>query len=256
VYEEEPLIELPIAQTTDVERAIGRHCADLIDDGATLQLGIGSLPDAVLAYLGDKQDLGIHSEMFSDGVVNLVEAGVVTNARKTLHPDKLVASFLMGTRRLYDFADDNPGVYMAPVDYVNDPYIIAKNDNMVSINSCVQVDLMGQVCSESVGLTQISAVGGQVDFVRGAQLSKGGISIIAMPSTAKGGMVSKIVPILDEGSAVTTNRNDVMYIVTEYGSVNLQGMSLRQRAKALIGIAHPNFRPALDQEWEKRFGNN
>jgi 4-hydroxybutyrate CoA-transferase len=253
VYEDEPLIELPSAELTDVEREIGRCCADLISDGATLQLGIGSLPDAVLTCLGDKKDLGIQSEMFSDGVVSLALSGIITNARKTLHPGKCVAAFLMGTRRLYDYADDNPGVYMAPVDYVNDPYVIAKNDNMVSINSCVQVDLMGQVCSESVGLTQISAVGGQVDFVRGAQLSKHGISIIAMPSTAKGGDVSKIVPFLDQGSAVTTNRNDVMYIVTEYGAVNLQGKNLRQRAKELISIAHPNFRAALTEEWEQRF---
>lgn len=248
-----PLLELQKGQLTPEEAAIGRHCADLIPDGATLQLGIGSLPDAVLLSLKDKKDLGIHSEMFSDGVVELVEAGVITNRKKTLHQGKMVASFLMGSRKLYDFVDDNPSVYMAPVDYVNDPYIIAKNDNLISINSCVQVDLMGQVGAEAVGLTQISAVGGQVDFIRGAAMSKGGIAIIAMTSTARGGTCSKIVSCLDEGTAVTTSRNDVMYIVTEYGSVNLQGKSLRERARALIGIAHPDFRGRLIQEWERRF---
>lgn len=248
-----PLIELEKGQLTPEEEEIGKHCAKLIPDGATLQLGIGSLPDAVLLSLKGKKDLGIHTEMFSDGVVELVEAGVINNRKKTLHQGKIVASFLMGSQKLYDFADDNPLIYMAPVDYVNDPCIIARNDNLISINSCVQVDLMGQVCSESIGLTQISAVGGQVDFVRGAAMSKGGAAIIAMPSTAKSGMCSKIVPFLDEGAAVTTGRNDVMYIVTEYGSVNLQGKSLRQRAKALIGIAHPKFRNQLIREWERRF---
>lgn len=191
--------------------------------------------------------------MFSDGVVDLVEKGVITNSQKTLHPGKSVATFLMGTKRLYDFVDDNPAVLMASADYTNDPYVISKNDNMVSINSCVQVDLTGQVCSESVGLRQISSVGGQVDFVRGASMSRGGKSIIAISSTARGGKVSKIVPFIDNGSAVTTNRNDVMYIATEYGAVNLQGKSLRQRAKSLIEIAHPDFRQELAEEWERRF---
>lgn len=253
VYVDEPLLELGAPTVTDVERTIARHCADLICDGATLQLGIGSLPDAVLNCLTDKQDLGIHSELISDGVVALVETGVINNRRKTLHPGRTVATFLMGSRRLYDYADDNPAIYMAPVDYVNNPYVIAQNDNMVSINSCVQVDLMGQVCSESVGLTQISAAGGQVDFVRGAQLSKGGVSIIAMPATARGGTLSKVVPFLEQGSAVTTNRNDVMFICTEYGAVNLQGKNLRQRARDLISIAHPDFRGALTEEYERRF---
>lgn len=253
VEDDSPLMELPRPVLGETEKAIGRHCAELIPDGATLQLGIGSLPDAVLLSLTNKKDLGIHSEMFSDGVVDLFEAGVITNARKTLHPGKMVATFLMGTRRLYNFVDDNPAVLMAGADYTNDPYVIGQNDNLISINSCVQVDLFGQVCSESVGLQQISAVGGQVDFVRGAALSKGGKSIIAMPSTARGGTVSKIVPFLSQGSAVTTNRNDVMYIVTEYGAVNLQGKSLRERAQALIQIAHPDFRPTLIEEWESRF---
>jgi 4-hydroxybutyrate CoA-transferase len=248
-----PLIELKPAPLTDVEKKIGAYCGSLIEDGATLQLGIGSLPDAVLNALHDKKDLGIHSEMVSDGVVALIESGVINNSKKTLHPGYAVVSFLMGTRRLYDFVHKNENVRLYPVDYVNDPYVIAKNEKMISINSCVQVDLMGQVASESVGLKQISAVGGQVDFVRGANLSKGGKSIIAIPSTAGGDKISKIVPFLDPGAAVTTNRCDVNYIVTEYGIAQLKGKTLRQRAKALIGIAHPSFRDSLKEEWEKRF---
>ncbi len=248
-----PIIELAPPRIGEVERAIGEHCACLIHDGDTLQLGIGAIPDAVLLFLKDKKDLGIHSEMFSDGVVELVNAGVITNRKKTLHPGKLVAAFLMGTQKLYDFVDKNPNLEMRPVDYVNDPVVIGQNDNMVSINSCVQVDLMGQVASESVGLKQISGVGGQVDFVRGAAMSKGGRSIIAMPSTAARGTVSKIVPLLDEGAAVTTSRNDVDYIVTEYGVAHLKGRTLKQRARALIQIAHPDFRPGLIQVYEQRF---
>lgn len=248
-----PLIQLPPPRIGDVEEAIGKHCATLVHDGDTLQLGIGAIPDAVLLFLKDKHDLGIHSEMFSDGVVELVEAGVITNKRKTLHPGKSVVAFLMGTKRLYDFVNRNPDVEMYPVDYVNHPAVIARNDNMVSINSCVQIDLMGQVCSESVGLRQISGTGGQVDFIRGAAQSKGGRSILAFPSTAAKGSVSKIVPFLDEGAAVTTSRNDVDYVVTEYGIAHLKGRSLRERAQALIGIAHPDFRPALIREFERRF---
>lgn len=253
VEQDMPLFELKRGELTETEKRIGENCAGLVPDGATLQLGIGSLPDAVLLSLKGKKDLGIHSEMFSDGVVELVEAGVITNAKKTLHPGKMIATFLMGSRKLYDFADDNPAVYMAPANYTNDPYVIAKNDGLISINSCVQVDLMGQVCSESVGLRQISAVGGQVDFIRGAALSKGGLSIIAICSTAAGGRVSKIVPFLDKGAAVTTSRNDVAVIVTEYGVADLRGKSLRQRARLLIEIAHPDFRPGLVEEWERRF---
>ena len=253
VEEDIPLIELPKSELTDVEKEIGRHCASLIQDGATLQLGIGALPDAVLLSLKNKKDLGIHSEMFSDGVVELVEAGVITNKKKTLHPGKLVATFIMGTRKLYDYIDDNPNVYMAPADYTNNPYVIARNDNLVSINSCIEVDFMGQVSAESIGPLQISGVGGQVDFVRGANMSKGGISIIAMTSTAKGGTVSKIVPSLEQGAAVTTGRNDVAYIVTEYGIADLRGKSLRERAKLLINIAHPDFREEFIEIWENRF---
>jgi 4-hydroxybutyrate CoA-transferase len=250
-----PIVELESAEIGDVERAIGEHCASLVRDGDTLQLGIGAIPDAVLSFLGDKRDLGIHSEMISDGIVELVEAGVVTNARKTLHRGKIVVSFLLGTRRLYDFADDNPMVEMHPIDYVNDPCVIMRNDNMVSVNSCVQVDLSGQVASETIGSTQISAVGGQVDFVRGAAMSRGGRSVIAMPSTARGGAASRIAGLLDSGSAVTTSRNDVDIVVTEYGIARLKGASLRQRARALIGIAHPDFRPALVEAYEARFSS-
>ena len=248
-----PVMELASPKIGETERAIGEYCASLIRDGDTLQLGIGAIPDAVLLFLKDKRDLGIHSEMFSDGVVELVEAGVITNRRKTLHPGKFVANFIMGSRRLYDFVDHNPDVLMLPSDYVNHPLVIAQNDNMVSINSCVQIDLTGQVCSESVGPKQISGVGGQVDFIRGAALSKGGRSILAFPSTAAKGTVSKIVPMLDAGACVTTSRNDVDYVVTEYGIAHLKGLTLRERAKALIQIAHPKFRQQLQRELENRY---
>lgn len=250
-----PIIELTPPAIGDVERAIGEHCASLVRDGDTLQLGIGAIPDAVLTFLKNKKDLGIHSEMFSDGVVDLVEAGVITNQKKTLHPGKCVANFLMGTKRLYDFVDHNPDVLVLPVDYVNHPIVIGQNDNLVSINSCVQVDLTGQVASESIGSKQISGIGGQVDFIRGAAFSKGGRSIIAMPSTVKG-TASKIVARLDEGAAVTTSRTDVDYIVTEYGIARLKGCSLRERARSLISIAHPAFREELMTEFKIRFPNS
>ena len=244
VEHEAPLIELKPGKIGDIEKAIGANCAKLIPDGATLQLGIGAIPDAVLLSLKDKKDLGIHSEMFSDGVVELAEAGVITNAKKTLNPGKFVVTFLMGTKRLYDFVNNNPDVDMRPVDYVNNPFVVAQNDKLISINSCVQVDLMGQVASETIGSKQISGVGGQVDFVRGASASKGGVSILAMPSTVKG-KISKIVPQLDEGASVTTSRNDVDYVVTEYGIAALKGRTLRDRARNLIEIAHPDFRDEL-----------
>ena len=247
------LIELKPPKIGDIEKAIGENCAKLISDGDTLQLGIGAIPDAVLLFLKDKKDLGIHSEMFSDGVVELVEAGVINNSKKTLHNGKMIVTFLMGTKRLYDFVDNNPSVECYPVDYVNNPYVIMQNDNMVSINSCIQVDLMGQVVSESIGLKQFSGVGGQVDYVRGASMSKGGKSIIAMPSTASKGKISRIVPLITEGSAVTTSRNDVHYVVTEYGIADLKGKTLKERAKALIAIAHPDFREELTEEFNKRF---
>lgn len=248
-----PVLEIPLPKIGEAEKAIGENCAKLVRDGDTLQLGIGAIPDAVLLFLKDKKDLGIHSEMISDGVVELIENGVITNARKNLHPGKSVVSFLMGTKRLYDYADDNPAVAMYPVDYVNDPYVIGKNDNLVSINSCVQVDFMGQVAAESVGTTQISGIGGQMDFIRGARLSKGGRAVIAIASTAAGGKISKIVPFLDQGAAVTTSRTDVDYIVTEYGIAHLRGKTLKDRARALIAIAHPKFRKELARAFEERF---
>ena len=247
------VVELSPPKIGDVEKAIGENCASLVEDGSTLQLGIGAIPDAVLLFLKDKKDLGIHSEMISDGVVELVEAGVINCKAKTIHKGKIVVTFLMGTQRLYDFANDNPMVEMYPVDYVNDPIVIMKNSKMVSINSCVQVDLMGQVASESIGLKQISGVGGQIDFVRGSNMCKDGKSIMAMSSTAAHGKISKIVSLLDDGSAVTTGRNDVNYVVTEYGVAKLKGKNLKDRATALINIAHPNFRSGLIQEFENRF---
>jgi 4-hydroxybutyrate CoA-transferase len=248
-----PIMKIEAASIGDVEREIGKNCAELIDDGSTLQLGIGSIPDAVLLFLKDKKDLGIHSEMISDGVLDLVDRGVITNKRKTLHQDKIIVTFLMGTKKLYDFVNDNPMIEMHPVDYVNDPCIIGKNDNMVCINSCLQIDLMGQVAAESIGIKQFSGVGGQVDFVRGASMSKGGKSIIAMPSTASKETISRIVPVLTEGTSVTTSRNDIHYVVTEYGIAELKGKTLKERARALINIAHPKFRNQLIEEWEKRF---
>ena len=248
------LPEIPNPTIGEVEKNIGKHCASLIKDGATLQLGIGAIPDAVLLFLGDKRDLGIHTEMFSDGVVDLVEEGVINNSKKTLHRGKLVSTFIMGTRKVYNFIDNNPNVCLYPVDYVNDPWVIGQNNNMVSINSCIEVDLMGQVASETLGLKQFSGTGGQVDFVRGAALSKGGISIMAMPSTAAKGKASRIVPLLTEGAAVTTPRNDVDYIVTEYGIAKMKGKTLRERAQNLIAIAHPDFRAGLEEAFETRFG--
>lgn len=248
-----PLPELQPAVLTDVERTIGAYCAGLVEDGSTLQVGIGSLPDAVLLNLKDKKDLGIHSEMFSDGVVELVEEGVITGARKSLHPGKIVVGFLMGTRRLYDFVDDNPMIQMMTIDYVNSPLVIARNKKMVSINSCLQVDFCGQVNAESIGTLQYSGIGGQVDFIRGAGMSEGGKAILAMPSTAGKGKFSRIVATLDPGATVTTSRTDVHYVVTEYGVVNLRGKSLRQRAKELIGIAHPDFREDLERQFHERF---
>lgn len=248
-----PIPEINPPSIGDVERAIGENCAKLISDGDTLQLGIGAIPDAVLLFLKDKKDLGIHTEMFSDGVLELVKLGVINNSKKTLYPGKMIATFLMGTKNLYDFVHNNPNVQLHPVDYVNHPAIIMRNDNLVSINSCLQVDFMGQVSSESIGLKQFSGVGGQVDYVRGASMAKGGRSIIAMPSTAAKETLSRIVPFLDDGSAVTTSRNDVHYVVTEYGVAKLKGKTLRERAKALIDIAHPKFRDELLTAYNKRF---
>ena len=253
VEKDEPLIELPPPKIGETERKIGEYVASLIHDGDTLQLGIGAIPDAVLSFLGEKKNLGIHSEMFSDGVVDLARKGVITNTKKTINPGKFVSCFLMGTRKLYDFVDHNEDVLIEAVDYANDPFVVAKIDNIISINSAIQVDLMGQTNSEMIGNRQFSGVGGQVDFVRGASRAKGGKAIIAMPATAAKGKISKIVPLLDEGSAVTTSRNDIDYVVTEFGIASLKGKTLRQRAKALIEIADPRFKPSLITEFEKRF---
>lgn len=239
---------LPVLQqSTNKPEAeqIGRHIAELIPDGATLQLGIGGIPDGVLRFIADRKDLGIHTEMFSDGVVDLVERGVINGRRSNLHPGKLVASFVMGTEKTYDFVHNNPMVELHPVDYTNDPYVIARNDNMIAINTCLQVDLTGQVCSDSIGQKFYSGIGGQVDFIRGAARSRGGKPIIALPSTASGGIISRIVPRLDDGAGVVTTRGDVHWVVTEYGAVNLHGLNARERAMALISIAHPKFRPWL-----------
>ena len=226
------------------QHQIGELVADLIPDEATLQLGIGALPNAVLSKLDGKRDLGIHSELFSDGVIEMVEKGVITNAAKTLHPGKIIAGFAFGSQHFYEFMQDNAMIEFHPTDYVNDPFIIAKNDKMVAINSAIEVDLSGQVCADSIGDRIYSGIGGQVDFIRGASRSKGGKAIIALPSTAKGG-VSRIVPFLKKGAGVVTSRGDIHYVVTEYGVASLHGKSLRERAEELIAVAHPAMREEL-----------
>lgn len=240
-----PLPQAPTGKKSAETRLIGEYIAELIPNGATLQMGIGSIPDAVLHSLHSHRDLGIHTELFSDGVIGLVENGVITCARKTLHPGKIVAGFLFGTQRLYDFVHNNPLVELRPTDYVNDPFIIAQNEKMVAINSALQIDLTGQVCADSIGSKLYSGAGGQVDFIRGAARSKGGRPIIACLSTAQQGTVSRIVPTLYEGSGVVTTRNDVHIVVTEYGVACLHGKTIRQRARELIAIAHPDFREQL-----------
>jgi 4-hydroxybutyrate CoA-transferase len=230
---------------------IARHIADLIPDGATMQMGIGSIPDAVLKYLFDKRDLGIHSELFSDGVIDLVDAGVLTNAQKTLHTGKIVAGFVIGTRRLYKWVDDNPLIELHPTEYVNDPFVIAQNERQVAINSAIEIDLTGQVCADSIGPKLYSGVGGQLDFIYGASRSKGGVPIIALPSTTvlhNGKVISRIVSMLKQGAGVVTTRNHIRFVVTEYGVADLYGKSIRQRTHSLIGIAHPDFRESLLQE--------
>jgi acyl-CoA hydrolase len=208
-------------------------------------MGIGEIPEAVLGALGDHQNLGVHSEMVPDGIADLIQAGVVNNEKKTLHPNKVIAGFVLGTRRLFDFIHDNPIFEFHPTSYCNDPIIIARNERMVAINSALEIDLTGQVCADSLGYMPYSGIGGQVDFIRGAARSKGGVPIIALPSTAKGGAISRIVPALKTGAGVVTSRGDVHYVVTEYGVAHLHGKSLRQRAEALIEIAHPDFRDEL-----------
>ena len=240
-----PLPVLPPVKLDETSITIGNLIAEQIPDGACIQLGIGAIPDATGMALKTKHDLGIHTEMFTDSMVELIECGAVNNSRKQIHRGKTVTTFAFGSKRIYDFIDDNPAVLILPVDYVNDPDVICRNDNMISINAAVEVDLWGQVCAESVGTRHLSGTGGQVDYVRGACQSRGGKSFIAFESTAKGGTISKIRPSLAEGAVVTTSKNDVDYIVTEYGIAHLRGQSLSSRARQLINIAHPDFRDEL-----------
>ena len=243
---------LPPTKLDEISVTIGNLIAEQIGDGACIQLGIGAIPDAVGAALKSKHDLGIHTEMFTDSMVELIECGAVNNSKKTIHRGQSVTTFAFGSQRIYDYIDDNPGIAFLPVDYVNDPNVICKNDNMVSINAALEVDLWGQVCAESVGTKHMSGTGGQVDYVRGACQSKGGKSFIAFTSTAKGGTISKIKSILTPGAVVTTSKNDVDYIVTEFGVAHLRGEPLSSRARQLIAIAHPDFRDELRFEAKKR----
>jgi acyl-CoA hydrolase len=252
VNADDPIPEHRSVELSDVELKIGRHCASLVENGATLQMGIGNIPDAVLASLDDHKNLGIHTEMFSDGLIPLLESGVVNNSKKKIHPGKVVGSFAMGTRKLYDFMDDNPLIQMLDCAYVNDTAVIRRNPKVTAINSAIEIDLTGQVCADSIGTYQYSGVGGQMDFIRGASLSEGGRPIIALPSTTGKGL-SKIVPFLKEGAGVVTTRAHVHYIVTEYGVANLYGQSLRRRARSLIEIAHPDHREELEKAAYERF---
>ena len=245
VHTDRALPEHAPSSGSPVEEAIGRHVASLVPDRATLQMGIGAIPDAVLRLLFDKHDLGVHTEMFSDGIVDLVEAGVVTNKFKRVHPGRIATSFVTGTRRLYDFVDDNPFVEFYPCDHTNDTAVIRKNDHVVAINSAIEVDLSGQVVADSIGFRIYSGIGGQMDFIRGAALSAGGKPIIALPSTVGGGKLSRIVPSLQPGGGVVTTRGHIHWVVTEYGAVDLFGLTLRERGEALVSIAHPDFRGEL-----------
>lgn len=253
VLHDEPPVNLPSGKPDETELEIGKNVASLIADESTLQLGIGGIPNAVLASLLDKHHLGIHTEMFSDGILPLLEAGVITNQKKGLHRGKVISGFAMGSQELYDYIDNNPMFEFHPNHYTNDPFIIAQNHSMVAVNSAIEVDLTGQVCADSIGEYIFSGIGGQVDFIRGAARAKNGKPIIALPSTAKGGKLSRIKPFLTQGAGVVTSRGDVHYVVTEYGVANLFGKNLKQRAEALISIAHPDFRAELRKEskWAK-----
>jgi acyl-CoA hydrolase len=247
VESSEPIIEVGLPKIGPVQEAIGKYVADMIEDGSTLQIGYGGIPDAVVMQLTDKRDLGIHTEMIGDGILNLVEAGVVTNRRKTWLPNKMVATFALGSKRLYDYMHHNPMLEMHPVNTTNDPYIAGQNDKLIAINASLQIDLLGQCGSESIAHLPYSGTGGQVDFVRAANRSRGGKAFIVLPSTAKDGTISRIVPTLTPGTHVTTGKNDINYVVTEYGVAQLRGKSARQRADELISIAHPDFRAELRQ---------
>ena len=255
VEKDEPLETAAPGQPSEVEKAIGRHCAELIEDGACLQMGIGSIPNATLSCLTNHKDLGVHTEMFSDGILELVERGIITGANKALDKYKMVSTFVMGSQKTYDFLHNNPRVLMKDVAYTNDPFIIAQQPKMVSINSALQVDITGQVCADSLGTKFYSGVGGQIDFIYGASRSKGGKAIIAMPSvTAKG--ISKIAPTLTEGAGVVTTRNHIHWFVTENGAVNLYGKTLQERAKLIISIADPSAQEELDKAAFERFGSH
>jgi 4-hydroxybutyrate CoA-transferase len=247
----EPLKILKEGPSSEVERGIAAHIANLVEDGSTLQLGIGGIPDAVLALLDGKKDLGIHTEMVSDGVVKAIDRGIITNQKKSLHPGKVVATFVMGSASLYEYVHNNPMFEMHPCNYTNNPFIISQNVKMVAINSAIEVDITGQVCSDSIGSRIYSGFGGQVDFIRGAAYSKGGKPIIALPATTKNGKISRIVPQLKLGAGVVTSRADVHYVVTEFGVASLHGRNLRERAEALIAIAHPDFRAELERSLTK-----
>jgi acetyl-CoA hydrolase len=241
------LPEVQMAGADETAGKIARHIAAMIPDGATLQTGIGAIPDAVLGLLGNHKHLGVHTELFADGIIDLINRGVLTGERKTLHPGKVIAGFMIGTQRLYEFVHDNPIIEMHPTHYTNDPFIIAQNARMIAINSAIEVDLTGQVCADSIGARLYSGIGGQLDFVYGASRSEGGIPIIALPATALGGKASRIVPTLKPGAGVTTGRNHVRYVVTEHGVAPLYGKTIRQRARALIDIAAPEFRDDLER---------
>jgi acyl-CoA hydrolase len=248
---ESPLLEVQPSEPDETSRQIGAYVAGLIEEGSTLQMGIGAIPNGVLAALSGHKHLGVHTEMFSDGLLELIERGVVDGEAKNYHTGKVVTSFIMGSERLYRFVHDNPMIEMHPVSFTNDPVIIARNNKMVAINSAIEIDLTGQVCADSIGHRFFSGIGGQIDFVRGAAMARGGKPIIALPSTASGGAVSRIVAELKPGAGVVTSRGDVHWVVTEYGAVNLHGLSVRQRAHALIGIAHPGFREDLTEAAHK-----
>jgi len=248
VHTNRPLHEAPPAEQTEIEARIGEIIAELVEDGSTLQMGIGAIPDAVLSRLGNKHELGVHTEMFSDGLIPLIENGVVTNRYKEVHPGRTVTSFVSGTQRLFDFVDDNQRVEFHGCDRTNDTALIRKNPKVIAINAALEIDLSGQVCADSLGHRIYSGIGGQMDFIRGAAVSKGGKPIIALPATAAGGKLSRIVPTLKPGAGVVTTRGHVHYVVTEHGAVNLHGLNLRQRAEALISIAEPEFRAELKRD--------
>jgi acyl-CoA hydrolase len=245
VESEEPILEVALPKIGAVQQAIGKYVADLIDDGSTLQIGYGGIPDAVVMQLTQKRDLGIHTEMIGDGIMTLLESGAITNRKKTHFPGKILATFALGSKKLYEFMHRNPMLEMHPVNFTNDPYVAAQNDNLIAINATMQVDLLGQCGSESIGDLPYSGTGGQVDFVRAANRSKGGKAFIVVPSTAKDDTISRIVPVMSPGTHLTTSKNDVNYVVTEYGVAQLRGKSAKQRAQELIGICHPNFRAEL-----------